>query len=161
MSYWVKKKKKKKSPVSKDYMLYVYILITLLKISNYRNRKQTSGCQEFRSRRRCNYKEVTQQNFGKWWKSFVHCCDGYTNTYMCYCCCCLVTSAMSDSVRPYELQPARFLCPWDSLDKSTRVGCHALLQGIFPTQGSNLGLLHWRQIFYHWATREALVHMLC
>ena len=33
--------------------------------------------------------------------------------------------------------------------KNTEVGCHALLQGIFPTQGSNLGLLHCRQILYH------------
>ena len=38
------------------------------------------------------------------------------------------------------------LCPWDSLGKNTRVGCHSLLQGIFPTQGSNLGLLH----LLHW-----------
>ena len=33
------------------------------------------------------------------------------------------------------------------LDKNTGVGCHFLLQGIFPTQGSNLhllGLLHWQ-----------------
>ena len=29
------------------------------------------------------------------------------------------------------------------------MGCHALLQGIFPTQGSNPGLLHCRQILYH------------
>jgi len=29
------------------------------------------------------------------------------------------------------------------------VGCHSLLQGIFPTQGINLGLLHCRQILYH------------
>ena len=33
--------------------------------------------------------------------------------------------------------------------KSTRVGCHFLLQGIFPTQGSNPGLLHCRQVLYH------------
>ena len=32
---------------------------------------------------------------------------------------------------------------------STRVGSHFLLQGIFPTQGSNPGLLHCRQILYH------------
>ena len=32
--------------------------------------------------------------------------------------------------------------------KNTRVGCHALLQGIFPTQGSNPGLPHWRQIIH-------------
>ena len=33
--------------------------------------------------------------------------------------------------------------------KNTGVGCHALLQGIFPTQGSNSGLWSCRQIFYH------------
>ena len=33
--------------------------------------------------------------------------------------------------------------------KNTGVCCHALLQGIFPTQGSNLGLPHCRQILYH------------
>ena len=39
------------------------------------------------------------------------------------------------------------LCPWDSPGKNTGVGCHALLQGIFPTQGSNpclLRFLHWQ-----------------
>ena len=70
-------------------------------------------------------------------------------------CCCWVTSAVSDSVWPYKLQPTRLLCPWDSLGKGTRVGCHALLQGILPTQGMNPSLLHSRQILYHWATREA------
>ena len=44
-------------------------------------------------------------------------------------------------VRPYGLQPVRLLCPWDSPGKNTEVGCHTLLQGIFPTQGSNLCLL--------------------
>ena len=55
---------------------------------------------------------------------------------------------------PHALEPARLLCPWDSPGKSTGVGCHALLQGILPTQGSNPGLLHCRQILYHWSTRE-------
>ena len=32
--------------------------------------------------------------------------------------------------------------------KNTGMGCHFLLQGIIPTQGSNLGLLHCRQILY-------------
>ena len=45
----------------------------------------------------------------------------------------------------------------DSPDKNTRAGFHALLQGIFSTQGSNPGLLHYRWILYaNWATREAL-----
>ena len=40
------------------------------------------------------------------------------------------------------------LCPWGSPDKNIGVGCHFLLQGIFPTQGSNLSLPHCRQILY-------------
>ena len=36
----------------------------------------------------------------------------------------------------------QLLCPWDSPGKNTGVGCHALLQGIFPTQGLNLCLLY-------------------
>ena len=35
------------------------------------------------------------------------------------------------------LQPTRLLCPWDYPGKDSGVGCHALLQGIFPTRGSN------------------------
>ena len=38
--------------------------------------------------------------------------------------------------------------PWDYPGKNTGVGCQALLQGIFPTQGSNLhllSLLHWQE----------------
>jgi len=37
----------------------------------------------------------------------------------------------------------------DSPGKNTGMGCYALLQGIFPTQGSNPGLLHYRQILYY------------
>ena len=36
----------------------------------------------------------------------------------------------------------------DSPGKNTGVGCHALLQGISPTQGSNPGLLHYKKILY-------------
>lgn len=56
-------------------------------------------------------------------------------------------------------------CLWNSLVKRTGVRCHALLQGICPTRGSNpclLRLLHWRHILYplvinsqpHWVTME-------
>ena len=44
------------------------------------------------------------------------------------CCCCWVASVMSNSVRPHRQQLTRLLCPWDSPGKSTRVGCHFLLQ---------------------------------
>ena len=57
-------------------------------------------------------------------------------------------SVMSDSLQPHGLQPTRFLCPWDSPGKNTGVDCHFLLQGIFPTQGSNRGLPHCRQTLY-------------
>ena len=49
-----------------------------------------------------------------------------------------------DSLQVNGLQPAGLLCPWDSLGKNTGAGCHALLQGIFLTQGLNLRLLHWQ-----------------
>ena len=54
---------------------------------------------------------------------------------------------MSDSLQSHGLWPARFLCPWDFPGKNTGVGCHFLLQGIFPTQESKpslLCLLHWQ-----------------
>ena len=41
---------------------------------------------------------------------------------------CYVSSIVSDSLRPYGLQPARLLCPWDSPGKNAEEGCHALLQ---------------------------------
>ena len=55
---------------------------------------------------------------------------------------------MPNSLRPHRLRPTRLLCPWGLPGKDTGVGCHFLLQRIFPTQGLNLGLLHCRQILY-------------
>ena len=52
---------------------------------------------------------------------------------------CSVASVTSDSSGPHGPQSTRLLCQWDSPGKNTGVGCHAL-QGIFPTQGSNLHL---------------------
>ena len=40
-------------------------------------------------------------------------------------------------------------CPLDFPGRNTGVGCHFLLQGVFPTQGSNPCLLYCRQILYH------------
>ena len=54
------------------------------------------------------------------------------------------------------MDPTRLLCPWNSPGKSTGVGCHALLQRIFPTQESNPGLPHCWRILNILATREAL-----
>ena len=55
---------------------------------------------------------------------------------------------MSDSLQPHGPEPSRFLCPWNSLGKNIGVDCHSLLQGIFPTQVSNPGLLYYKQILY-------------
>ena len=49
----------------------------------------------------------------------------------------LVTQPCS-TLQPHRLQPTRILCRWDSPGKNTVIGCHFLLQGIFPT-------LHCRQ----------------
>ena len=49
-------------------------------------------------------------------------------------------SVVSNSLSPHGLKPTMLLYPWDFPGKSTGVGCHFLLQSIFPTQGSNLGL---------------------
>ena len=45
---------------------------------------------------------------------------------------------------PMDCSPPVFLCPWDFPGKNTGVGWHALLQGVFPTQGLNPLLLHWQ-----------------
>ena len=50
---------------------------------------------------------------------------------------------------PWIVACTKLLCPWDFQGKSTRVDCHFLLQGIFPTQGLNPGLSHCRQTLYH------------
>ena len=54
-------------------------------------------------------------------------------------------SVVSNSLHPCELYPTRLLCPRNSPGKNTGVGCHVLLQGIFPTQGLNPSLLRCRQ----------------
>ena len=65
---------------------------------------------------------------------------------------CAKSPQSCPTLQPHGLWCARLLCPWDSPGKNTGVGCHALLQGIFPTQGLNprlLSLLHWQAGLYH------------
>ena len=57
-------------------------------------------------------------------------------------------SVVFDAVRLHGLYPAWLISPRTPPGKNTGVGSHSLLQGIFPTQGSNLHLL-WR---LHWQT---------
>ena len=72
--------------------------------------------------------------------------SGNISSYQCLCED-IVSSVMSDSLQPHGPQSTRILCPWHSQGKNTGQGFHALLQGIFPTSGSNphlLRLLHWQ-----------------
>ena len=57
-------------------------------------------------------------------------------------------SVMSDTFQHYGLETPMLLCPWNSPGKNTGEGCHFLLQGIFPAQGLNPGLLHCRWSLY-------------
>ena len=76
----------------------------------------------------------------------------YTNFFSFSCC-------LSSKLYPTLCDPMG--CPWDLPGKNTGVGCHFLLQGIFPIQGSNRQLrpclLHCRRVLYRWATGEALI----
>ena len=56
---------------------------------------------------------------------------------------------MSDSLRPYELEPTRFLCPWDSPGKNTGVDCHAL-SGWFSQLRDLYGTFQNRRAPYMW-----------
>ena len=69
---------------------------------------------------------------------------GVGPSFVLFACVCLVTQVLSNSLRPHGLWPTRLLCPWDFPSKNTGIGCHFLLQGIFPTQVSKLRLLHWQ-----------------
>ena len=59
-------------------------------------------------------------------------------------------SVVSDSLWPHGLYSPR-----NSAGQNYGVGSHSLLQGIFPTQGSNPGLLHYRQILYQLSHKKS------
>ena len=74
---------------------------------------------------------------------------------------------MCNSLRHFGLQPTRLLCPWDSPGKDPGVGCHALLQGIFPTRPKDrMGVCYvsWQAARFFtttatWETRVVYVHV--
>ena len=70
----------------------------------------------------------------------------------------LILKTVSHSVKPDSLQShglwsVRFFCS----GRNSAVGSHFFLQGIFPTNGSNLGLLHCRRILYHLSHKGCLI----
>ena len=75
----------------------------------------------------------------------------YTDTYSYMCVCVrvlyvLVAQSCLILCEPMDCSPPGSSVHGDSLGKNTGVGCHALLQRIFLTQGLNPGLLHCRRI---------------
>ena len=62
---------------------------------------------------------------------------------------CLVAQSYSTLCDPVDCSPPGSSVHEDAPGKNTGVGCHALLQGIFPSEGLNPGLPHCRQIFYY------------
>ena len=76
-------------------------------------------------------------SWAMWWESL-------TDLKRSVLCCVL---SYVDSLWSFGWWPASFLYPWVFSGKNTGVGCHFLLQGIFPTQGLSsylLCLLHWQ-----------------
>ena len=70
------------------------------------------------------------------------------------CCAVLVTQWYPTLCNPMDCGPQASSVHGDSPGKNTGVGCHVLLQGIFPTQELNRGLLQCKQILHSLATRE-------
>ena len=67
------------------------------------------------------------------------------------------SSIVSNSLWSRGLYPIRLLRLWDFPGKNTGVGCHFLLQGIFPTQGQNPCLLPCRQMLYRLSHQGSLL----
>ena len=65
-----------------------------------------------------------------------------------FVCVCLVAQSCPTLCDPMDCSPPGSSAQADSSGKNTGVGCHALLQGIFPTQGSNLSFPYCGQILY-------------
>ena len=73
----------------------------------------------------------------------------WLRTPLMYQCACLVAQSCPALCDPMDCNPPGSSVHVDSSEKNTGVGCHALLPGIFSTQGSNPGLLHCRRSLYH------------
>ena len=73
--------------------------------------------------------------------------------HICICCVCLVTQPCPTLWDPMDCSLPGSSVRGRSPGKNTGVSCHALLQGLFPTQGSNTGLLGCRRILY-WMSHQ-------
>ena len=86
---------------------------------------------------------VVQQKLTQHDKSIILQCERVCDVL------CLVTQSHPNLCNSMDCSPPGSSVHGDSSGKNTGVGCHALLQGIFPTKGSNPGFPPCRQILYH------------
>ena len=91
----------------------------------------------------------------------------FSLSYCTFHCVCVHAKSLLSCLPLWDpmdpMEHTRLLCPWNYPGKNSGEGSHSLVQGTFPTQGSNLHLLwllHCRQIIYHWATKEAPLSMV-
>ena len=85
--------------------------------------------------------------------SYIYCVYTHTHTHTM----CLVAQSCLTLCDPMDCSCHATVGhgDGDSPGQNTGVGCHALLRGILPTQGSNLGIPHCRQILYHLIHQES------
>ena len=95
-------------------------------------------------------------NKASWFSLYKLCVSGNLSTFFLSYLTCLYKSRSVKSLSrarlfatPWTVACTKVLHPWDFQGKCTGVGCHFLLQGIFPTQGLNPGLSPCRQMLYH------------
>ena len=91
-------------------------------------------------RHKCMHMNVYIHNTTKCAHTHTH-THNFCSNYQCVCAQLL--SRVQLFVVPWTVAP-RLLRPWGLPGENTGVGCHFLLQGVSPTQGSNPRLLHWR-----------------
>ena len=74
---------------------------------------------------------------------------------------CVLTQSCLTLCDHKDCSPPRLLCPGDFPGKNSGMGCHFLLQRIFPTQGLNPGLPNCRQILYHLNCQGSPNEIIC
>ena len=102
--------------------------------------------------RRRNVREVLLDVFNVLY--LYQCPSKFKSTYNSLCC--LVTQLCLTLYHPMDHSLPGSFVRGDSPGKNNGVGCHALLQGVFPTQGLNPSFPYCRLILYHWAGRKFL-----
>ena len=88
---------------------------------------------------------LTKQPLASWWITILW--NRLVNSSNH--CAVVSLSVLSNSLQPYGLLPARLLCPWGFSRQEYWSGLPCPPPGIFPTQGSNPGLPHYRWTLYH------------